>query len=69
MVEDLYLKMTPDEITLDLRLVDDLGIDSLGKISIFYEICDQLSIECDENSLSPWHTILDITNFIEAHSK
>ena len=68
-VDDLYLKMKPEEIIADHNLIEDLGIDSLGKISIFYEVCDQLSIDCDENSISPWYKISDIISFIEESSK
>lgn len=68
-VDDLYLKVPPEDIIADHNLILDLGIDSLGKVSIFYEVCDVFKIECDENSIAPWYKVSDIIDFIKANNK
>lgn len=59
-----YLKCQPDKITLSTRL-DDLGIDSLGAITILYELEDKLDIEVPNEVFDSLQTVGDILTQIE----
>jgi acyl carrier protein len=54
-----YLKVQPGEITDQTRL-DDLGIDSLGAITILYELEDKLGIEVPNEVFDSLVTVGDI---------
>ena len=45
--EDLYLRGGVT-LTLATRLRDDLGIDSIGRVSLFYTLLDTLGVDEDD---------------------
>ena len=59
-----YLKCQPEEITLDLCL-DDLGIDSLGAITIMYELEDRLDVEIPNEVFDSLKIVNDIVSQLE----
>ena len=59
-----YLKCQPSEITPDTQL-DDLGIDSLGAITILYELEDKLDIEVPTEVFDSLKTVRDIISQLE----
>ncbi len=63
--DDLYLRSPIEEIQPSMNLITDLGIDSLTRITIFYEITDHFEVEVDEEIAASWNTISDVTKFIE----
>lgn len=63
--DDLYLRSPIDDIQPDMNLITDLGIDSLTRITIFYEITDRFEVEVDEEVAATWNKISDVTEFIE----
>lgn len=56
-----------DDITMDSRLSDDLGADSLDAIDIVMTIEDQYSIEVPDENIEGMKTVEDIVNFIESN--
>ncbi len=59
-----HAKCQPDEISATTRL-DELGVDSLGAITILYELEDKLDIEVPNEVLESLHTVGDILTQLE----
>ena len=59
-----YLKCQPEDITLDMRL-DELGIDSLGAITIMYELEDKLDVEIPNEVFNSIKIVNDIVSQLE----
>lgn len=59
-----YLKCQPETIACSTRL-DDLGIDSLGAITILYELEDELDIEVPNEVFDSLQTVGDILTQLE----
>ena len=59
-----HRKCHVSEITATTRL-DDLGIDSLGAITILYELEDKLDIEVPNEVFDSLHTVGDILTQLE----
>ena len=59
-----YLKCQPEDITLDMRL-DELGIDSLGAITIMYELEDKLDVEIPNEVFDSLKIVNDIVSQLE----
>lgn len=63
-IDDLYLNKDIMEVSDD-TLLKDLGIDSLGRINLFYGIIDDFGVDRDENTATNWKTVKDVLLFIE----
>lgn len=63
-IDDLYLNKDILDASED-TLLKELGIDSLGRINLFYGIIDHFGIEVDEKIASGWNTLGDVLDFIE----
>jgi len=59
-----YLKCQSGDITLDMRL-EELGIDSLGAITIMYELEDKLDIEIPNEVFDSLKIVNDIVSQLE----
>jgi len=59
-----YLKGQPEDISLDMRL-DELGIDSLGAITIMYELEDKLDVEIPNEVFDLLETVNDVVSQLE----
>jgi len=59
-----YLKCQPEDISLDTRL-DELGIDSLGAITIMYELEDRLDVEIPNEAFGSLKIVNDIVSQLE----
>ena len=59
-----YLKCQSGDITLDMQL-DELGIDSLGAITIMYELEDKLDIEIPNEIFDSLKIVNDIVSQLE----
>lgn len=66
MLSDL-LELNEDLITLDSRLLDDLGMDELDRVDIAMDIEDEFEVEVDDEALEKFVTVEDVVNFIENH--
>jgi acyl carrier protein len=59
-----YLKCQSEDISLDMRL-DELGIDSLGAITIMYELEDKLDVEIPNEVFDSLKIVNDIVSQLE----
>ena len=59
-----HLKCQSEEIYPEMRL-DDLGIDSLGAITIIYEMEDQFDIEIPNEVFDSLETVNDIVTRLQ----
>ena len=60
----VYIKCQPEDISLDTRL-DELGIDSLGAITIMYELEDRLDVEIPNEVFDSLKIVNDIVSQLE----
>jgi acyl carrier protein len=63
--DDIFVRIPVDEIKGDHKIQEDLGIDSLGLVNLFYEISDEVESDDDEEVAANWSTVSDITKYIE----
>lgn len=59
-----YLRCQQAEIELDKRL-DSLGIDSLGAITVLYELEDKLGLEIPNEVIETLVTVEDIVSYLD----
>jgi acyl carrier protein len=58
------LGMLPEDVTLDAKLVDDLGADSLDSIELVLAFEDAFDIEINEAEAEKLVTVGDVVNFL-----
>lgn len=68
-IDDLFLRVEVNEIKPEHTIINDLGIDSLTRVTIFYEIQDHYETERDEMDAAKWNTIQDILSYMESISE
>ena len=58
-----------DEISMSDELQNDIGLDSLGLVTLLIELEEGFGIELDESDLNPFNlvTVFDITELIEKY--
>lgn len=54
-----------ESISLDDRLIDDLGADSLDAIDIVMSVEDEFKLEVPDEIIEKIDTVEDIVNFVE----
>ena len=59
-----HIKCQPEDISLDMRL-DELGIDSLGAITIMYELEDRLDVEIPNEVFDSLEIVSDVVTQLE----
>lgn len=59
-IDDLFLRVKINNIKPEHKIIDDLGIDSLTRVTIFYEIQDHYDQDRDQMDAANWQTINDI---------
>ena len=57
-----------EEMTMDTKIAEDLGADSLDAIDIVMTIEDRYSIEVPDEVIENMETVDDIVSFIETHT-
>ena len=58
------LGMLPDDVTLDAKLVDELGADSLDSIELVLAFEDAFDIAINEAEAEKLVTVGDVVNFL-----
>ena len=63
---DVYLRTPPGGATRDTHLREGLGLDSIGRVCVFYGIADALGIQEGEQVVAGWTTLGDVLDFVRA---
>jgi acyl carrier protein len=63
---DVYVRTPAGGITPSSHLRDELGIDSIGRVCVFYALADTIGTDADEAAASTWTTVGDVLGFIRA---
>lgn len=60
-----------DKITINKKLQDDLGIDSLGLITLLVEIEERFGFELEESDMDPFamQTVSDVIKLVEKYNE
>jgi acyl carrier protein len=66
--EDVFVRIPVENISGEEKIKEDLGIDSLGRVNLFYEISDDLGTDDDEEVCANWNTVADIVKYIEENN-
>ena len=61
--EDVYVRAPAGGVCMDSSLRDELGIDSIGLISVFYAVIDCFGLDLDEVEAADWATVSDVVSF------
>lgn len=69
--EILKEKSFCDEITFELKLREDLGLDSLNMVELMVELEDKFNIEIEESDLDPaaLQTVSQIYDLVEKYTE
>jgi len=59
------LKISGDQIKLSSTIQDDLGIDSVDGLDMFFALEDEFQIKLGEKELEGLHSIADIVRLVE----
>lgn len=63
------LNSKKENITMETRLVEDLGADSLDAVEIMFALEEEFGIEIDDDSARSIKTVGDLVNYIEKLQK
>ena len=66
---DEYIEVNVEDITVQTRLIEDLGINSYEFMSIIGEIEEEFDFEVDEKSVLKLITIEDLLDYISNFTK
>ncbi|MEB3266043.1 MAG: acyl carrier protein [Cyanobacteriota bacterium] len=58
----------PASVTPTARLIEDVGVDSLGFYEILIEADEQMGLKINEQDLLAFRTVGDILDYLEARS-
>ena len=61
------LDSNADEMTMETRIVDDLGADSLDVVEMLMSVEDEFEIEIPDNVIEDLKTIGDVVEYIQAN--
>ena len=61
------LKVPEDKVTLDARLVEDLGADSANVMVMIMDMEDTFNITVEDDAINTLKTVGDVVSYIEAH--
>ncbi|MBR6796191.1 MAG: acyl carrier protein [Clostridia bacterium] len=59
------LRISPEEITDDSNIIDDLGADSLDLVEILMELENELNITISDDDALKLKTVNDVVAFLE----
>lgn len=63
------LSVDPSKVTLDSKLKEDLGADSIDAVQIIMDLEDAFGIEIDEDNAGAMETVGDVVKSIESMKK
>ena len=63
-----YTEVSKEEMTPDMLLVDDLGLNSVSYFAIVFDLEDTFDIEIPDDAVKTIRSIRDLVEFIESES-
>lgn len=63
----MQLPVSGDKITMDARLIDDLGADSANLMMLIMDLETEFDLTVEDEVLANIKTVGDIVSYIEAH--
>ncbi len=63
----MQLPISGDKVTMDARLVDDLGADSANLMMLIMDLETEFDLTVEDEVLANIKTVGDIVSYIEAH--
>ena len=63
----MQLPVSGDKVTMDARLIEDLGADSANLMMLIMDLETEFDLTVEDEVLSTIKTVGDIVNYIEAH--
>lgn len=63
----MQLPVGGDKVTMEARLVDDLGADSANLMMLIMDLETEFDLTVEDEVLANIKTVGDIVNYIEAH--
>ena len=63
------LKVSPDKMTLEAKIKDDLGADSLDILQLLMTMEEDYGIVIPDEELGTFSTVGDIVNFLDKNKK
>jgi len=63
------LRLDPEKITPESRIMKDLGADSLDILQLLMRIEDQYGIVIPDQALAKFDTVADVVTYLEAQEK
>lgn len=58
-----------DKVTMEARLADDLGADSLAAVELSMALEEEFDVTISDEDLPNMKTVGDLVNFISAHAE
>ena len=63
----MQLPVSGDKVTMDARLIEDLGADSANLMMLIMDLEGEFDLTVEDEVLGTIKTVGDIVNYIEAH--
>lgn len=60
------LKVSPDKVTREARLVEDLGADSANVMVLIMDLEDQFNLQVEDSAITTLKTVGDVADYIQA---
>ena len=64
----MQLPVSGDKVTMDARLIDDLGADSANLMMLIMDLETEFDLTVEDEVLANIKTVGDIVTYIEAHA-
>ncbi len=59
------LKVDPEKVTRDARLVEDLGADSANVMVLIMDLEDQFNMQVEDSAITELKTVGDVVDYIQ----
>ena len=63
----LQLDIDAESLTLDTKIIEDLGTDSLDVVEMLMSVEDEFEVEIPEEEIEDLKTIGDVVDYIQDH--
>lgn len=63
------LAADPDTMTMDTKIAEELGADSLDLVDLLMSVEDEFGVEIPDEAVESLHTIGDVVDYISKHTE